>query len=198
MFYGAIRNRSARLVSLWSVAWLLSTMSGCACCHWFEPPGPPPVKEVMMWWDDNLHLTQDPARYGASLPGLAGRTYLFSGENQQLAEASGKIVVGMYDMTPTHSGGEAAQLVAVTYDMNALKQLKRKDQIGDGYTLFIPWETYHPAVKEVMVKLAYLPDKGTPFYPDPVFINLKTTTSTPFVQGHTQQIIPGMQTADRK
>jgi Glycine zipper/Protein of unknown function, DUF255 len=145
----------------------------------FFPPSPPYplVKDVMVWWDDCLHLTQDPLRDGATLPGLKGRAYFFSSESK-LADASGQIVVNLYDSTPTRTGGEATQLVTVSYDMNALKQLKRKDQIGDGYTLFIPWEAYNPAVKEVMLRLAYLPDKGVPIYPEPYFMNLKPP-STP-------------------
>ena len=32
--------------------------------------------------------------------------------------------------------------------------------VGDGYTLFLPWETYRPEITQIKLQMAYVPHNG--------------------------------------
>src|SRR5581483_612242 len=53
-------------------------------------------------------------------------------------------------------------------DSDTLKRLGKRDMLGWGYTLFLPWSTYRPDVGQVRMKLAYVPVKGTPIFSESV------------------------------
>jgi len=66
----------------------------------------------------------------------------------------------------SHSGpdGRPVQLEEWTFQRDELKRLLRRDAVGMGYTLFLPWSTYKPDVTQVQLKVAYLGSKGNPLY----------------------------------
>jgi hypothetical protein len=185
-----------RSLGFFAALTLLVPAAGCVslstCCHWGEDPGPPPIQQVLVFWDNHLHVTQNSVRSGTALPGMVGRVWLFADDPKHGAEANGSMVIEMYDMTPVQSGGQAQQLVRVTYDLQTLKRLKQKDYFGDGYTLFIPWETYNPAVKEVKLQLAYVPEKGTPYYSEETWVTLRTPQQPPAIEGQEKQVVPAL------
>jgi hypothetical protein len=69
--------------------------------------------------------------------------------------------VDLFDET---AGPAQVQLERWTFDPLTLKRLLRKDIIGWGYTLFLPWSTYRPEIAVVRLKLCYQPKNGSPLY----------------------------------
>ena len=49
-------------------------------------------------------------------------------------------------------------------DKDTLKRLHKKDVIGEGYTIFLPWATYKPEIARIQLKVRYEPVKGAPLY----------------------------------
>src|SRR5262249_19841415 len=47
---------------------------------------------------------------------------------------------------------------------DTLRRLLKKDRIGWGYTLFLPWSTYRPEVTQVRLRVCYQPAQGSPIY----------------------------------
>src|SRR5439155_4906861 len=99
-------------------------------------------------------------RGGTPGPGLAGRVYLFGPEIKFPLTGDGGLEVLLSDET----SGELVQKEAWMIDADTLKKLLRRDQIGWGYTVFLPWTTYRPEITKVRLKVCYLPAHGTPLY----------------------------------
>src|SRR5262249_14504853 len=101
-----------------------------------KPPCGTPCQAVATWQPTVL-FAPDPARLGLSAPGLAGRFYLFGEQVDFPMVADGKIVVDLYDL----SAGAAKQVLMEKwiFDKDTNKRLVRKDAIGWGFTLFLPW-----------------------------------------------------------
>lgn len=107
-----------------------------------EPPPPPPfprivesvkgVNDVFAVWDNSIRTTDDAVNQGAKVRGVTGRLYLFSDDSP--ADASGTVTVVMYEL--------ATKKKIATWELDArsLAKLKKKDRLGDGYTLFLPLE----------------------------------------------------------
>lgn len=121
------------------------------------------VCQVVACWDNHVMYSPDPVRNGAPGPGIAGRVYLFGQEVGFPLVGDGAVVVDVYD--DTHPAGpNQLPLEEWRFDKDTLKRLQRRDPIGAGYTLFLPWGTYRPDITRVRLQLSYHPAKGTPLY----------------------------------
>ncbi len=126
--------------------------------------------QVHAAWENHVLVTQDTVNNGAPLIGLAGRIYLFGDEIGFPLKEDGKITVDLYNVT---AGGEPKMLERWDIDRNTLRRLCRKDAIGWGYTLFLPWATYRPDVARVQLQVRFVPEKGsTPLYTSPAQVTL--------------------------
>jgi len=126
-----------------------------------KPPSGIPC-QVVATWQPQVIYSPDPAQMGISRPGLAGRVYLFDEEVGYPLIAEGKIVIDLFDLTA--GPVKPVLLEEWRFDKDTSKRLVRKDAIGWGYTLFLPWGTYRPDISMVQLKARFEPDKGTPLY----------------------------------
>src|SRR5437870_13021486 len=74
------------------------------------------------------------------------------------------MVVCLCDDTAGPAGKGARALEEWQMDRQTLKRLQRRDAIGWGYTVFLPWATCKPEITRVHLKVRYVPSKGTPLY----------------------------------
>ncbi len=162
---------------MFRAAWIavfFAAVSGCSFMDPFENKDlpPPAVNEMLAYCHDGIYVVMDKVNGERPMPGLVGQVYLASGGLKSvMVEANGAIHVDLYDVTP---GVQTHKLVDWTFDKETLKVLKRADKIGLGYTLFLPWETYHPDVKKVQVQMSYLEPGKQPRYGDSQIIAIKT------------------------
>jgi hypothetical protein len=147
------------------------------CIDWDKtpatpPPTPPTGKacEVSCTWMQEVAHVPDPARHGARNPGLAGRLYLFGdlASGHSLA-VDGKAEIVLYDL----SGEKEKMLEVWQFGPNALKQLLRRDPIGWGYTLFLPWGTYRPDISRVELRVSFTPTGEATLYAEPSTVTLQ-------------------------
>jgi hypothetical protein len=115
-------------------------------------------------WNPSVVFTPDPVHDGKANPGLAGRIYLFGPEIGCPMLGNGGLVVQLFDDTKPCAEKEAKPLEEWRLDPVGFKQLQRRDAIGWGYTLFLPWGTYKPEINQVHLKVCYQPPKGFPIY----------------------------------
>src|SRR5208337_2466794 len=97
------------------------------------------------------------------LPGLAGRLYLFGPNIDYPLAGDGRLTVDLFNDEP-EAGKEPKLLEQWRIDKDTLKRLLKKDTIGWGYTLFLPWGTYKPEITHVHLRLRYDPAHGTPIF----------------------------------
>jgi hypothetical protein len=117
--------------------------------------------------------TPDPARGGVPAPGLVGRLYLFGPNVDFPKVGDGGVVVDLYNETPAADGKSHVLLEQWRFDPDTLKRLLKRDMIGWGYTLFLPWGTCSPAVTHVQLQLRYEPRKGAPLFAPPISLTLE-------------------------
>jgi hypothetical protein len=133
------------------------------------------VCQAVVAWYPEVIFTPDPTHRGQPTPGIAGRVYLFGPEIDSPLTGDGAVIVDLYDDTVAGSAmnPNAVPLEEWQIDKATLKRLKKKDAVGMGYTLFLPWSTYRPEAAHVHLRLRYEPAKGTPIYAEssPMVLN---------------------------
>lgn len=123
------------------------------------------VCEIVATWSHQVMTCPDPTHNGALTPGLVGRLYLFDAKPKTII-GDGSVQVTLYNEAPMLTGGEPEMLEQWNIDHETLRRLVKKDPIGKGYTLFLPWASFKPGIKMVHLKLRYDPLKGAPMFAD--------------------------------
>lgn len=104
--------------------------------------------QIVCTWQNNVAFVADPTRGGNPGPGLVGRLYLFGPEVDHPMEAEGTLTVDLYDDT-----GAAPRMVERwIIDPQTLARLSKRDMIGCGYTVFLPWSQYRPDISKVRLR----------------------------------------------
>jgi hypothetical protein len=119
--------------------------------------------EAVLACNPEVIYKPDPANRGAPTPGLGGRMYLFGEGSDCPLTGDGCVVLDLYDDTHP-AGNNPIPLEEWRIDRATLKRLLRRDAVGWGYTLFLPWGTYKPEITQVQLRLRYEPVNGTPLY----------------------------------
>ncbi len=145
---------------------LLPVMTGCAGTEWFRCPdwkcGPPcgEVSQVMALWTDGVSVLPDQACDGVPTPHIGGRVYLFGPEPDcQLLRCDGQLLVCLYAEAPPGAGVSPNPEVWVITS-EALQPHLKKDGVGWGYNLWLPWRTFQPGVRRVTMTVQYRPPIG--------------------------------------
>ncbi len=160
-----------------------------------EAPPPAPaaggsVHQVHAAWEGRIMETPDVANNGAPLLGLAGRLYLFGSEVGYPLVGDGAAVIELCDLAKLDSKGKPQLLERWEIDKVTLKKLLRKDMIGWGYTLFLPWSTYKPEIDKVQLQVRYVPDKGLPLFSPPAVVALRSDNQLTMTQRQSLPVSP--------
>jgi hypothetical protein len=139
--------------------------AGCVSTGSFlHSGGCTPACQAVATWSNQVAFAADPTRGGVPAPGVAGRLYLFGPTIDFPQVGDGGALIDLYDESAVAQGGQAVHLERWNIDPDTLKRLLKRDAIGWGYTLFLPWGTYKPEITQVRLKVCYTPAKGTPLY----------------------------------
>lgn len=147
----------------------LLLLAGCVGIDTY-PAGPAvpsagsPTQLVATWRPD-IYFVPDPAHGGVERPTLFGRLYLFGPDAGTPMAGDGKLVVDLYE-GGVPRGATAAPLEEWQFDPVTFKGLLKRDMLGWGYTVPLPWATYRPDITCVQVKVRYEPAKGAPLFAD--------------------------------
>jgi hypothetical protein len=123
-------------------------------------------------WNPEVMFAPDPAQGGKMSAGLAGRLYLFGSDIKDSMAGDGALSVSLFDDRPLAEGKPAVHLEEWQIDKDTLKRLLRKDAIGWGYTLVLPWGTYRPDLTQVHLRFRYDATKGLPLYTETATLTL--------------------------
>lgn len=139
--------------------------AGCAATDWAlsgSMKAPPPV-HVVATWKNSVFYTPDPANNGKMSPGLAGRIHLFGSDLKHPMLGDGGLAVELDDDT----GKEPVPLERWEIDAATLKRLEKRDLIGWGYTVYLPWTKKVPdasQLSKVRLRVRYQPTGGSPLF----------------------------------
>lgn len=174
----------ANVPQLTLAALLLCSLSGCITISINSGPKPPakpttptattaaprkngPARVVVRWLNE-VGFAADTTRGGQLSPGMVGRMYLFGQDLSEPLEDDGAVEVELADASVT----PPKPLESWNIDAPTVRLLLKKDGIGKGYSLFLPWGTFRPDLKRVEMKLVFKPTQGSPLYATPEVVNL--------------------------
>lgn len=164
-----------RFIQATTCAILLAPLAGCVVTNPFQASKEEPptgfAQKIEAAWEGRVMTTQDIVNQGVPLKGIAGRLYLFGADGFPLV-GEGSVTVDLCDVTPETTGGQPKLLERWEIDRETLRKLAKKDMIGWGYTLFLPWSTYRPEINRVQLQVRYAPDKGLPLFSSQSVVSL--------------------------
>jgi hypothetical protein len=146
------------------------------------------ARKAVVAWNNQIVITNDPVNNNRPLPGIAGRLYVFGDDEGHPLDVPGTVSVAVHAMDKDGKTGPV--LVAWNIDSASLQRLARRDAIGHGYTLFLPWPEYQPDIVRVRLDVRYVPDGGQPLFTPSETLSLHPDT-TPLV--NTSQLVPASQ-----
>jgi hypothetical protein len=106
-------------------------------------------------WNNKIVYAPDPTHGGDPVPGLLARLYVFGPDESVPLDPDGELVIGVWDMAPKATGGQPALMELWHIDREAAAKFRKRDFMGDGYTLFLPWSKYHVDLKQVNLVARY-------------------------------------------
>jgi hypothetical protein len=112
-------------------------------------------------WINKVQYAADVVHNGVPTPGLVGRLYLFDQTEKYPVVGDGAVTITLYDDTK----GPATQPMEQWYlDPVAFQKFLKKDLVGWGYTIFLPWGSCRPDVTTVHLTCKYEPANGPPIF----------------------------------
>ncbi len=134
---------------------------------WSDAPRIGDVAQVAAMWADGVVTQADPSQGGKPTPGFSGRIYLLSPGLGETLAANGRLVILLYDdaQPPT---AEAIPRESWEIDEINLAKVLRKDAVGWGYNLWLPWTTIQSDVRNITLVAKYLPNQGPELYSSPL------------------------------
>jgi hypothetical protein len=136
-----------------------------------EPAITPPC-QIVTTWQPEVRFIPDTLHNGRPSPSLVGRMYLFGTDIGYPLAGNGRVVVDIFDETPGHPHNPDAPLEEWRVDENTLQRLLKKDTIGLGYTLVLPWGTYRPDISQIHLRVRYEQPAGPPLFTESSVIAL--------------------------
>lgn len=120
------------------------------------------VCQVVVQWSKNVHYEPDPVNGGVPTPGIVGRVYLFGPTVDFPQVGDGSLLVDLFIDSESKPAEQPVERWCI--DPDTVRRLLRKDTIGWGYTLFLPWTTYKRDATNVHLTVRYDPKAGNPLY----------------------------------
>jgi hypothetical protein len=157
---------------------LLALLSGCVgldgtVLNPLAPPPPGAPCQVVAFWQPQVFYPPDTVNGGVGSATLAGRIYLYGPQIDAPMPADGTLTVVAYDgATPVGPQSVPLPGGAWVLDSDALRRLLKKDMVGWGYTVPLPWPDMPPDLTRVQLKACFKPAKGPPLYTEPTPVTI--------------------------
>jgi hypothetical protein len=154
-------------------------LSGCAstnfdicasCCCWRNDlPAHGEVTQVMALWaegvvDQPSADPRNPVTLGRPVPGFSGRVYLYGPASKEPLAAEGVITVQLYDASNPTPADNQPPLEVWNLSEENLQRIGKKDGLGWGYNIWVPWSTMKPDIHRVYLVVKYQPKQGLPAF----------------------------------
>ena len=149
-----------------------------------EPVSEDNVLRVHAMWENRVFIAQDTVHNGKPLPGVAGRIWCF-GPNDCTLRPRGELTVDLYDAAPAAKGNAPQLLERWVIDPSTFERLARKGVLGWEYTVFLPWASYKPETRDIVLQAKFAPEKGPALFTPQSTVNLLPPDHGPTVQQHT-------------
>lgn len=130
----------------------------CLSKHFARKEEAKPVAQqgrLVSAWENKVTYAPDTSRGGAVFPGLNCRVYLFGPDMAVPIVGDGMLRVTFHEASRKSGSGEGKITDIVDISPESLRLFVKRDFVGDGYTIFIPWFNYRPEISDVFILLEY-------------------------------------------
>lgn len=141
------------------------------------PAKPGEVSRLTAAFSNKVIYAPDPTRGGDPVPGLLGRLYIFSTDEAVPIEAEGDLVVDVWDNSPKINGGKPKLMEVWHLDPTAFAKFRKRDIIGEGYSIFLPWSTYNIDVRQINVIVRFSGKDGRVLMTPPEALSVDHATT---------------------
>ncbi|MSR52528.1 MAG: hypothetical protein EXS09_04475 [Gemmataceae bacterium] len=107
------------------------------------------ASKVTAAWNNKIVFAPDPTRGGDPMPSLIVRLWLFGPDEGTPVAPDGELLVALWDNMPKSGSGKPELKELWHIDRETAMKFRKRDAIGDGYTLLLPWSNYNIDVKQV-------------------------------------------------
>lgn len=114
--------------------------------------------QAVVTWSNKVHYVPDTVNDGKPVPGIIGRLYLFGERIDYPLVGDGSIIVDLFNDAAPSPDGQPLERWQI--DADTMHRLLRKDTIGWGYTLFLPWGSCRSDITRVHMTMRYEPRNG--------------------------------------
>ena len=118
------------------------------------------VHQILALWADGVVVQPDPQRHGTPTPGFSARVYLFGPDLAEPVATDGTLTILLYDEPMGQVGKPAVPREVWKIDAASLERVLKKDGLGWGYSLWVPWTTYAPDVRRVRLVVKHEAPNG--------------------------------------
>ena len=112
-------------------------------------------------WQEGVDVQLDNRQGGMAVPGFAGRVIFQSpsaGRFSETVAVEGTLLVSLYADGPQQNPQQP--LETWTIKPEHMPQLLKKDLAGWGYALWLPWNTYNPAIRSGRLTVQFTTKEG--------------------------------------
>ena len=167
----------------WAIVTLVCFCSiGCQSLSSFQfsalwddhaPTGKP--DQVGAIWMDGVDVKPDPMQNGIIVPGFAGRIYFMrtkpGGDQGETVAISSPVSIQAYLV---QSNNQSVPLEQWTIQPEHLPLLLKRDMAGWGYSVWLPWNSYSPEIKQIRLIVVYQDkDQSTPIRSEAMTIRIQ-------------------------
>lgn len=131
------------------------------------------IAQVAAVWADGLVMQADPAQGGRITPGFAGRVYFFNQDMSQTRQADGTLTISLYDNTQAAAADPPPKEVW-NLDAATLASIQKRDAVGWGYNIWLPWSTMSAKTNAVTLVVEYRDPTGRPLWSAPTTFPVRT------------------------
>lgn len=165
------------------VAGLILLSSNLACqtlpsmdvtALWAEKPPVGKPTEIGAIWQDGVDVQLDGQNGGQPTAGFAGRIFFTQardGQPGQTVLGNGSLQIQLFDDRPTQ--GPAAPLETWTILSEHQGPLVKKDLVGWGYSVWLPWNTFSRDIRTVRMIVLYTDKDGSSLRSEPMLIKIQ-------------------------
>jgi hypothetical protein len=134
------------------------------------PVGKP--DQVSAFWIDGVDVKPDPTQGGMLIPGFAGRVIFMRSKSGDTVSVNSPITIQAYVNDPSQN--RAVPMEQWTIQPEHLPLLFKRDIAGWGYTVWLPWNSYSPEIKQVRLIVVYQEkDQAAPLYSEAMTIRIQ-------------------------
>jgi hypothetical protein len=141
------------------------------------PAKPGEAARLTAAWNNKILYAPDPTHGGDPVPGLLARIWVFGPDTKDPLTVDGELIIGVWDNTPKATGGQPLLQEVWHIDAETARKFRRKDFMGDGYTLFLPWSRYNVDLKQVNVVARFNGADGRNLVSSPERLTLDHTST---------------------